>query len=96
MPSIPSNDNPGAVYPFDVTMGNSRVFMTYSLAMTMLAKSSQVLAERGADPKAMSFITTGIEMLAKQLRDYADGKDQEEAAEKALDELAKQFDVPRA
>ena len=60
---------------FEETMTNSRIFFTYSLAMTMLGKSSQILAERGADPKAMSFITTGIELLAKQLRDFADGQD---------------------
>lgn len=85
-----------AMSTFEETMENDRIFLTYSLAMTMLGKSAQILAERGADTKAMSFVTTGIEMLAKQLRDYADGKDLEEGAEKALDELAKQLEVPRA
>lgn len=85
-----------AVSTFEETMENGRIFMTYSLAMTMLGKSAQILAERGADPKAMSFVTTGIELLARQLRDYADDKDLEEAAEKALDELANRLDVLRA
>jgi hypothetical protein len=81
---------------FEETMENSRVFLTYSLAMTMLGKSAQILAERGADPKAMSFITTGIELLAKQLREYADSKDLEEGAEKELDQLCKILDIKRA
>lgn len=81
---------------FEETMENSRIFLTYSLAMTMLGKSAQILAERGADPKAMSFVTTGIELLAKQLRDYADGKDLEESAEKELDNLCRAMDIQRA
>lgn len=81
---------------FEETMENSRIFLTYSLAMTMLGKSAQILAERGADAKAMSFVTTGIELLAKQLRDYADGKDLEEGAEKELDSLCKMLDIQRA
>jgi hypothetical protein len=81
---------------FDETMSNSRIFLTYSLAMTMLGKSAQILAERGADPKAMSFITTGIELLAKQLRDYADQKDLEESAEAELTKLCKLLDIRRA
>jgi len=81
---------------FDETMENSRIFLTYSLAMTMLGKSAQILAERGADPKAMSFITTGIELLAKQLRDYADSKDLEEGAEQELEKLCKMLDIKRA
>jgi hypothetical protein len=81
---------------FDETMENSRIFLTYSLAMTMLGKSAQILAERGADPKAMSFVTTGIELLAKQLRDYADSKDLEESAEKELDNLCRAMDIQRA
>jgi hypothetical protein len=81
---------------FEETMENSRIFLTYSLAMTMLGKSAQILAERGADPKAMSFVTTGIELLAKQLRDYADGKDLEEGAEKELDSLCRMLDIQRA
>jgi hypothetical protein len=81
---------------FEETMENSRIFLTYSLAMTMLGKSSQILAERGADPKAMSFITTGIELLAKQLREYADSKDVEEGAEVELEKLCKLFDIKRA
>jgi hypothetical protein len=81
---------------FDETMENSRIFLTYSLAMTMLGKSAQILAERGADPKAMSFITTGIELLAKQLRDYADSKDLEEGAEQELEKLCKALDIKRA
>lgn len=81
---------------FDETMENTRIFTTYSLAMTLLGKSAQILAERGADPKAMSFITGGIELLAKQLRDYADGKDLEEGAEKELDSLCKMLDIQRA
>jgi len=81
---------------FEETMENSRVFLTYSLAMTMLGKSAQILAERGADPKAMSFVTTGIELLAKQLREYADSKDLEEGAEKELDQLCKILDIKRA
>ena len=81
---------------FDETMSNSRIFLTYSLAMTMLGKSAQILAERGADPKAMSFITTGIELLATQLRDYADQKDLEESAEAELTKLCKLLDIRRA
>lgn len=81
---------------FEETMSNSRVFLTYSLAMTMLGKSAQILAERGADPKAMSFITTGIELLARQLRDYADHKDLEESAEAELNKLCKLLDIRRA
>jgi hypothetical protein len=81
---------------FEDTMENSRIFLTYSLAMTMLGKSAQILAERGADPKAMSFITTGIELLAKQLRDYADSKDIEEGAEQELEKLCKMLDIKRA
>ena len=81
---------------FEETMENSRIFLTYSLAMTMLGKSAQILAERGADPKAMSFVTTGIELLAKQLREYADSKDLEEGAEKELDQLCKILDIKRA
>lgn len=81
---------------FEETMENSRIFLTYSLAMELLGKSSQILAERGADPKAMAFITTGIEQLAKQLRDYANGKDTEEDAEKELDSLCKMLDIQRA
>lgn len=81
---------------FEETMENSRIFLTYSLAMTMLGKSAQILAERGADPKAMSFITTGIELLAKQLRDYADSKDLEEGAEEELEKLCKMLDIKRA
>jgi hypothetical protein len=81
---------------FDETMSNSRIFLTYSLAMTMLGKSAQILAERGADPRAMSFITTGIELLAKQLRDYADQKDLEESAEAELTKLCKLLDIRRA
>lgn len=81
---------------FEETMENSRIFLTYSLAMTMLGKSAQILAERGADPKAMSFVTTGIELLAKQLRDYADKKDLEENADKEIDDLCKMLDIQRA
>ena len=81
---------------FEETMENSRIFLTYSLTMTMLGKSAQILAERGADPKAMSFVTTGIELLAKQLREYADSKDLEEGAEKELDQLCKILDIKRA
>jgi len=81
---------------FEETMENSRIFLTYSLAMTMLGKSAQILAERGADPKAMSFITTGIELLAKQLRDYADHKDLEDGAETELEKLCKALDIKRA
>jgi hypothetical protein len=81
---------------FEETMENSRIFLTYSLAMTMLGKSAQILAERGADPKAMSFITTGIELLAKQLRDYADSKDLEDGAEQELEKLCKMLDIKRA
>lgn len=81
---------------FEETMENSRIFLTYSLAMTMLGKSAQILAERGADPKAMSFITTGIELLAKQLREYADGKDLEEGAEAELAKLCQILDIKRA
>ncbi len=81
---------------FEETMENSRVFLTYSLAMTMLGKSAQILAERGADAKAMSFVTTGIELLAKQLRDYADSKDLDDGAEKELDSLCKMLDIQRA
>jgi hypothetical protein len=81
---------------FEETMENSRIFLTYSLAMTMLGKSAQILAERGADPKAMSFITTGIELLAKQLRDYADSKDLEEGAEQELEKLCKMLEIKRA
>jgi hypothetical protein len=81
---------------FEETMENSRIFLTYSLAMTMLGKSAQILAERGADPKAMSYVTTGIELLAKQLSDYADSKDMDESAEKELEKLCKMLDIKRA
>ena len=81
---------------FEETMENSRIFLTYSLAMTMLGKSAQILAERGADPEAMSHITTGIELLAKQLRDYADSQDVEEGAEQELTKLCRQFNIKRA
>jgi len=81
---------------FEETMSNSRIFLTYSLAMTMLGKSAQILAERGGDPKAMSFITMGIELLAKQLRNYADSKDLEEGAEAELNKLCKLLDIRRA
>lgn len=77
---------------FDETMENTRIFTTYSLAMTMLGKSAQILAERGADPKAMAFITSGIEQLARQLRDYGDQKDVEDE----LDRLCKKLDIKRA
>lgn len=79
---------------FEETMENSRIFLTYSLAMTMLGKAAEILAERGGDPKAMSFITTGIELLAKQLRDYADTKDVQDDAERELKELMKQLKIP--
>lgn len=81
---------------FEETMENSRIFLTYSLAMTMLGKSSQILAERGASPEGMSFIVTGIELLAKQLREYADSKDMEEGAEQELEKLCKMLDIRRA
>ena len=81
---------------FDETMENSRIFLTYSLAMTMLGKSAQILAERGADPKAMSFITTGIELLSQQLRNYAEKKELEEEFDSELDRLCKTFDIRRA
>lgn len=84
------------MHTFEETMENSRIFLTYSLAMTMLGKSAQILAERGADPKAMSFVTTGIELLAKQLRDYADSKDLEDGAENELEKLCKMLDIKRA
>jgi hypothetical protein len=81
---------------FDETMGNDRVFLTYSLAMTAIGKAAQTLAERGAKPKAMSFITTGIELLAKQLRDYADAEDLKEGAETEIAKMRKLFDIAPA
>jgi hypothetical protein len=81
---------------FEETMENSRIFLTYSLAMTMLGKSAQILAERGADQKAMSFITTGIELLSQQLRGYAEKKELEEEVDNELDRICKTFDIKRA
>ncbi|MBU1036709.1 hypothetical protein KKF32_01570 [Patescibacteria group bacterium] len=78
------------------TMGDSRIFLTYSLAMTMLSKCSMILKDRGGDPKAIEHITTGIELLAEQLRDYADNKDLEESAEAELNKLCKLLDIRRA
>jgi len=43
----------------------------------------------------MSFITTGIELLAKQLREYADSKDVEEGATRDRKALPL-FDIGRA
>lgn len=89
---------------FEETMENSRIFLTYSLALTILSKSAQILAERGANPKAMSFITTGISLLTQQLRDYTDNKKNQENAndpsdasfceeiEKQMSELDKELD----
>jgi hypothetical protein len=74
---------------FEETMNNSRMFLTYSLAMSMLAKSAEVLAGRGADKKALSFITTGMELLADQLDEYADKKQIEEDASSALQDVLK-------
>jgi len=81
---------------FEETMENSRVFLTYSLAMMMLGKSAQILAERGADPQAMNIITHGIELLANQLRDYADSNDLEDIAEQELENICSMFNIKRA
>jgi hypothetical protein len=69
---------------FDDTMENSRVFLTYSLAMTMLGKAAKIIKDRGGDKKAMSFIATGMQLLVEQLRRYADQKDLQDEAEELL------------
>ncbi len=79
---------------FEHTMRDGREFDTYSTAMTTLGTSAQDLAERGADPRAMSYITTGIELLARQLRDYADWEDSNLEAEAELAKLCKLLKIP--
>lgn len=81
---------------FEDTMENDRLFLTYSLALKLLTKSALILSERGADQKALDFITTGIELLNKQLREFADSKDLEDAIGKELDDLCKRLDIKRA
>jgi hypothetical protein len=81
---------------FAKTMNDSKVFLTYSLSMTMLAKATKLLAERGADRKAISFINTGMELLAKQLDEFASHKELEEELEEKLNLLCRENQIDRA
>lgn len=60
------------------TLENGRSFLTYSLAMTMLGKSVQIIAERGGSSAALDKIAGGIEELAAELRRYADAADEQD------------------
>jgi hypothetical protein len=44
----------------------------------------------------MSYITTGIKLLAGQLREYADSKDLEDGAEQELQKICLMLNIKRA
>ncbi|MBT4349737.1 hypothetical protein HOD19_03105 [bacterium] len=54
------------------TLQDSNIFRTYKLSLTMLYKSTMLLAYRGADPKAITKINEGIKMLSNQLAEHGE------------------------
>lgn len=74
---------------FDRTLANHNRFATYALAMASLTKAIEVVKVRGADPKALSFLLTGIELLIQQIRKGAASLENQ----RAVDELLKSLNV---
>lgn len=72
---------------FEATLKQASRFTTYSLALTALIKAVKMLQRRGADPKAISFILSGVDLLVKQLEEAAQQLQNKELVENVLKEL---------
>jgi len=81
---------------FDQTMKDNRLFLLFSLSLLMLSKSSRLLLEGGADPRAISHINQGIELISKQLDEAAIKLEVELNAQRDLDDICRKLGIRRA
>ena len=72
---------------FSRTIRNASRFTTYTLAIAALLKATKVLQERGADPKAVSFLLSGSDQLVEQLEQAAQTIENKQVVEKFLAEI---------
>ena len=76
------------------TLKDSRLFILFSTALMMMTKSNRVLKLGGATPEAIAHITTGIELISRQLDEAAVKLETEMHAVKEAEELLNKLGVP--
>lgn len=79
----------------DGVLKDRDLFVVFSLALMMVAKSSRLLSESGANPEAIRHINTAIEMISRQLDNAAVRMEIELHAIKDIEDLCKNLGIPR-
>jgi len=77
------------------TLKDNNHFQVFSLALMMVAKSSRLLLEGGANPEAISHINKAVEMISKQLDRAAVRLETELYAVKNVNDLFKKMNIPK-
>ena len=86
----------GITMELDDTLKDDHLFLIFSVALMVVAKSNQLLMLGGADPEAIRYINKAIELISRQLNETAMRMETEHQAMKDLDELCKKLGIQRA
>ncbi len=79
----------------DATLRDNQSFFIFSTALMLVTKSNRLLMQGGACPEAIKHITTGVELISKQLDDAAVRLETEMHAIKEADNLLEELGIPR-
>ena len=77
------------------TLQDNNNFQIFTLALMMVAKSSRLLLEGGANPEAIKHINKAVELISKQLDSAAVHLEAEVHAVKNVDDLFRKMNIPR-
>jgi len=77
------------------TLKDNNHFQVFSLALMMVAKSSRLLLEGGANPEAIKHINKAVELISKQLDSAAVRLETELYAVKNVSDLFKKMNIPK-
>ncbi len=77
------------------TLKDNNHFQVFSLALMMVAKSSRLLLEGGANPEAIKHINKAVELISKQLDSAAVRLETELYAVKNVNDLFKKMNIPK-
>lgn len=77
------------------TLKDNNHFQVFSLALMMVAKSSRLLLEGGANPEAIKHINKAVELISRQLDSAAVRLETELHAVKNVDDLFRKMNIPK-
>ncbi len=84
------------VEKMDESIQTAIIFQTYSVILNLMNKTLTMLAERGADSRALTFMVGNINIMIKNINEYAGELAMEKRWNEDLDKICRKYNIKRA